>query len=276
MNVKELFNVINEIAPKSLSDEYCEKYSAYDNSGVLIDTGAEVVGVCFSLDFSFDAIDCAVKNGANVLVTHHPAIYGKIGDIAVSETNPLKEKLIACIQKGISVISMHLNLDCAKDGIDEMLAQAIMRATGETDDTRICAEIEKATVMHPLCVGGYGRVYPVKESTLNGLVAGLKKELNAERVTVYGEEEKKIARVASFCGGGADEQAVAFAIQTGADAVISSDFKHHIITTLTERGVAVIALTHYATETYGFEKFYQKISRKIALSCYYCKEEKYL
>ena len=75
MNVKELFNVINEIAPKSLSDEYCEKYGAYDNSGVLVDAGEEIRGALFSLDFSFAAIEEAKKRGANLLVTPHPAIY---------------------------------------------------------------------------------------------------------------------------------------------------------------------------------------------------------
>ena len=35
--------------------------------------------------------------------------------------------------------------------------------------------------------------------------------------------------------------------------------KHHEIVALTGRGIAVMALTHYASENYGFNKIYLKI-----------------
>ena len=43
MTTKQLYKIADEIAPKSLSDEYCEKYGAYDNSGVLVDTGEDIM-----------------------------------------------------------------------------------------------------------------------------------------------------------------------------------------------------------------------------------------
>lgn len=276
MNVKEFFNVANEIAPKTLSDEYCEKYGAYDNSGVLINTGAEIVGVLFSLDFSDVAIEKAKMLGANLIVTHHPAIYGKIGDICVSETDPLKGKLIKCLQSGISVISMHLNLDCAMGGIDESFAQGIVCSIHKTDGACMRSMQEKTSIMHPLTAGGYGRAYDVPTTDLQTLIKGVEKEFCAKRVTTYGDMDRKISRVASFCGGGADEQSIAFAVQEKADVVLSSDFKHHIITMAVECGLAVVSLTHYATEHYGFEKYYQKICQRVDVPCAYCKEESYL
>ena len=54
---------------------------------------------------------------------------------------------------------------------------------------------------------------------------------------------------------GADEEAVAFAVKNGADVIVSSDFKHHVLTLANEKGIAVIALTHYASENYGFKKY---------------------
>ena len=44
-------------------------------SGLLIDLGKEVTGAVFSLDFSMGALAFAKERGANLLVTHHPAIY---------------------------------------------------------------------------------------------------------------------------------------------------------------------------------------------------------
>ena len=83
-------------------------------------------------------------------------------------------------------------------------------------------------------------------------------------------------RVASFCGGGADEEAVEFAVRNGAQAMISSDFKHHVLGLALEKGLAVIALTHYASENYGFEKYYEKLRRQVDIPCVYHTDQELL
>lgn len=83
-------------------------------------------------------------------------------------------------------------------------------------------------------------------------------------------------KIASFCGGGADEQAVRFAVEKGADLIISADFKHHILALAREKGLSVIALTHYASENYGFYQFYKKISRSVSIPCVYHTDEELL
>ena len=82
--------------------------------------------------------------------------------------------------------------------------------------------------------------------------------------------------MASFCGAGGDESAVDFAINEGANVVISSDFKHHVLAYALERGLCVIALTHYAAENYGFEKFYQKVRSQTNVECLYHTDERLL
>ena len=59
----------------------------------------------------------------NLIVTHHPAIFFPVSNILRSD--PLGARLIACLEAGIGVISMHLNCDCARGGIDENLALAL-------------------------------------------------------------------------------------------------------------------------------------------------------
>ena len=66
---------------------------------------------------------------------------------------------------------------------------------------------------------------------------------------------------------------LAFAVREGADLVVSSDFKHHLLQYLVESGVAVIVLTHYASEQYGFEKYYKKISQTVSIPCVYHTEK---
>lgn len=257
MKLSDIYAVADSVAPKRLSDEYCERYGAYDNSGVLVDCGEDIKGVLFSLDLSFAAIEKAIASGCNLIITHHPAIYGKIADIRTDDI--LGEKLIACIKNGISIIAMHLNLDGANGGIDESLRDGICRA--------ITAKADKEVVMHPLSCGGYGRAYDVQNCTLQNFTLSIEKEFSSKRVLVYGDIHKNISRVASFCGAGVDEGAIAFAKAQGADVIVSSDFKHHLIALALEKGVAVVILPHYASENYGFEKYYKKICQQLDMPC---------
>lgn len=259
MKLSDVYELLDAVAPKTLSDEYCARFQAYDNSGILVDTGEDIQGVVFSLDLSFGAIDKAVATGANLIVTHHPAIYGKIASVRAGEIEPLGEKLVACIRRGISVVAMHLNLDTAKGGIDESLCEGICLASGGAFDGN-------AEIMHPLEDGGYGRVYNVNATRFFELANGICEIFDTKRVLVYGPNET-VRKVASFCGAGADEESVAFAIKNGADTIVSADWKHHLLAFALERGLKVIDMTHYASEFYGFEKYYKKISRAVGVPC---------
>jgi len=273
VKLSEIYQIADKIAPFRLSLEYCKNYDAYDNSGILVDTGEEIKGILCSLDLSQAAIDKALEVGANLIITHHPAIYGKIANVC--EGDSLGNKLIKCIQKGISVISMHLNLDCARGGIDESLACGILRSSGKTTG----AGTHLQEIMHLLSEGGYGRVYEIGESTLGALKENMQKEFCTDRILVYGDEQRKIKRVASFCGAGVDEGAISFALDNmgeRADVIVSSDFKHHLITSALEEGLAVVVLTHYASENYGFKNYYEKIRRQVEIPCVFHTDENLL
>ena len=104
---------------------------------------------------------------------------------------------------------------------------------------------------------------------LDRVAEGIKKEFSTDKVLVYGDLDKTITRVGSFCGAGVDAPSILYAKRMGAQVMISSDFKHHFIQLLVESGMAVIVLTHYASEQYGFEKYYKKIREQLEIPCVY-------
>lgn len=270
MKLSEVYKIADEIAPKRLSDEFCRTAGAYDNSGLLVEACEEVTGIVFTLDLTNAAIDKALACGANLIITHHPVIYGKIDHICLGDKTLLGGKLVQCIQAGISVISMHLNLDVAKGGIDESLMEGILLAAGETEG----AGMRSVAIQHPVEDGGYGRVYDVKGVSLRSLADGIKKVFTTQNVFAYGNLDGTITRIASFCGAGTDERSILYAKEMGAQVMISSDFKHHLIQLLVESGMSVIVLTHYASEQYGFEKYYKKIRERLEIPCVYHTEDK--
>ncbi len=269
MKLNEIYKIADSIAPKALSDEYCERYAAYDNSGILVNVGEDIKKILFSLDLSFQAIDKAIEENVDLIITHHPAMYGSFDHARIDAEKFPERKLVQCLKNGISVISMHLNLDCAEGGIDETLMQGIQNASES-------GFVSESKIMHTLSSGGYGRVYPVCKTTLMALAEGIKETFATEKVQFYGEKEKEVCRVASFCGAGADEEAVAFAIKNGADTLISSDFKHHVLTFAVESGLSVIVMTHYASECYGFKKYYEKIRQRVEIPCIFHTDENLL
>lgn len=259
MRTTDLFALLEkEIAPVSLSNEFCNTCGFYDNSGILIDGGNEISGVLFSLELSPVVVSEAKRLGFNAIVTHHPAIYGGISNL-IEYKSPMASALTQCIRDGISVVSMHLNFDAAPQGIDYYL----MRGVGGTN----------AKCLVNLSGGGYGRVYDIDSTSLSNLIFNLRKEFNTKRIVVYGDLNKQIKVAASFCGAGCDEKTMAFAVENFADVFISSDMKHHQIAELVSRGIAVVILTHYASECYGFNKIYDKISCGLGLpSSFYVDE----
>ena len=270
MKLSEIYKITDGIAPKALSDEYCANFGAYDNSGLLLEAGEEINGILFSLDLTNAAIEEAIEKNCNLIITHHPVIYGKIDHICLSDQKLLGGKLLRCLQNGISVVSMHLNLDVVKEGIDDMLAQGILCSAGKMQGAG--TDLNKK-IMHPVGESGYGKVYDISPTPLKKLRETMQSTFSSSHILSYGEEGKTIARVASFCGAGGDEEAVLFAKRNGANVVVSADFRHHVIALALESGLSVIALTHYASENYGFKNYYEKIRQQVEIPCVFHTDE---
>lgn len=257
MDLKQIYEAADAVAPFALSEEYIGRFGAHDNSGILLDCGREASGVLFSLDLSLFAIEEAKKRGCNVIFTHHPAIWEPVKRITEADT----PALFACVKEGIGVLSAHLNLDAAEGGIDGCL----MEGLGGTAPLSVMEELQK---------GSYGRVYDVAPRSLKQFTEKIGETLGAKRVIVYGE--RPVSRVASFCGGGFTQSALTFACANGADTLVSSDAKHHLIAEAVERGLNVVLLTHYAAECYGFERFYLTMKKKLGVPCFFFRDERFL
>lgn len=257
MKSSELLCLLEYVGPLAVSAEFCKLTGAYDNSGIIVDSGEDIKGVLFSLDLSVNSLNEAKRRGFNAIVTHHPAIYGGIQKISAAD--PYSALIAECIRWGITVISMHLNFDAAPEGIDYRLMQGLGGDAGDT--------------MLKLPHGAYGRVYDVKECKFAEYVEFIKKTFGTSRLITYGDVQRKIRRTASFCGAGCDDEAINFACEKGADVFVSSDLKHHQITAILSRGLNVVQITHYAAENYGFNLIYKNIIEGLNVPSAYFTDE---
>ena len=245
MKFKDLFEAACGIAPIALSEAFVAAEDGYDNSGIIIETDRDVKKVLFSLDLSLACAERAAEGNFDAVITHHPAIFDPIRSLNYADTAPL----LICAQNHIGVISMHLNLDIADCGIDYCLAEKL-------------GAKEQKTITEIFGKNGYGRLFEIEEVPFFAYKRQVSENLNTDNVMIFGDRNKPIKTVASFCGAGCGPKELDLA--AGADLIVSADIKHHVIKEALNRGFAVMQLTHYASEVFGLKRFKEQLKEKLS------------
>ncbi|MDD3050544.1 MAG: Nif3-like dinuclear metal center hexameric protein [Candidatus Cloacimonetes bacterium] len=155
MKVSEILNSIDRIIPYGLAEKW-------DNSGLQIgNLSSEINKILLTLDVTNNAIDYAVKNNCNLIISHHPLIFNAIKTIS----NPIYIRLI---KHDISVISLHTNLDFIYNGVNKALADKLALTNLEYISNNTGAELYQIAVYCPVenaeeiadkaCEAGAGKI----------------------------------------------------------------------------------------------------------------------
>lgn len=97
-----------------------ESAEKWDNVGLLVgDTQAPVTKVMTSLDVSPFVIEQAAHAGAELIVSHHPVIFNPLKKL---DSGDIPYRLA---RLGIAAVGLHTNLDKAKGGVNDVLAELL-------------------------------------------------------------------------------------------------------------------------------------------------------
>lgn len=117
MKVKEIVNALERFAPLPLQD-------GWDNAGLQVGlTEAEVTGALLCLDVTEAIVDEAVALGYNLIVSHHPLIFG--GLKSITGKNYVERCVLKAIRHGITICSHHTNMDNAAGGVNYKMAEKL-------------------------------------------------------------------------------------------------------------------------------------------------------
>lgn len=173
-----------------------------DNCGLLIGDLKNPVTCCvMALDVTEDVLKLAVKQGAELIITHHPVIYNPL--FSIKQTSIVHR----LIRSNINVICAHSNLDIVDNGVNAALAKQL-NLTG--------VKLLQGS-------DGMGRLGRLK-SELSGidLARYAKAMLNSSSVQVV-NPDNVIGSVAVLGGAGGNYIRSAF---DKADAFITGEVKH--------------------------------------------------
>lgn len=117
MKVKKIISILDKLAPPFLID-------SWDNSGLQIGSvNKDVEKILISLDLSENSLKEAIEKNVDMIITHHPFIFGKLSNISLDDK---RGKMIRDIIKAdITIFSMHTNLDICEGGVNDILCEKL-------------------------------------------------------------------------------------------------------------------------------------------------------
>lgn len=230
--IREIYRYIDEIAPFATAMDF-------DNPGFLVGDGeAEVTAALVTLDITAQSVAQAEKLGAQLIISHHPVIF-----------NPMKRLMSGSVpyllaRAGVGAICAHTNLDMAKGGVNDCLADALTLSGREA--VTYAGET-------PCCIIG-ALPQPMEPAAFAGFV---KKRLSCFGVRYL--PGNRLVKTVALCSGAGGEF-IFDAMEKGADAFVTGEVKHHEILAAKEAGLTLVDGGHFKTENIAMEPLRQRLT----------------
>ena len=246
MTVGALYAALEARIPASLSCPW-----DHDGLSCCPDPDAPVTGVLVALDATEDAVALAAEQGCNVILTHHPMLFG--GLAAVTPDTTEGRKTLRLVRDGIATMAFHTRLDTLAGGVNDILAARL----GLADVTAFGCNDNPAG--EPM-----GRVgTSPSEMSLADFAAAVKTALSVPATlgTPYIEHLTPVAPIVTFAEskngktvhrvavlGGAGEDDITAAVAAGADTFVTGEIDYHKLCDAPYGDINLVAAGHYFTE----------------------------
>jgi len=118
MLIADVTNYIEQIAPPSYQE-------SYDNARLIVgEKNTPVTGILICLDAIEAIVDEAIERGCNLIVAHHPIVFGGIKTF--NGKNYVERTVIKAIKNDIAIYAAHTNLDNVfRNGVNGKIAQKL-------------------------------------------------------------------------------------------------------------------------------------------------------
>ncbi len=222
MTVKELYERLSLSFPREMS---CE----WDRDGLMVcpDAGRTVSRVLVTLDVTEEAVDRAIREGVDVILSHHPLLFHPLSTLSTEEAT--SRKALKCAMAGISVMCFHTRADAAHGGVSDRLAELMGLSNIETlGEEGILRAGNLLTTL-----------------SASELAARVKEVLGTPMVTVA-DSGKPIRWLA--VSGGEGKDMVALARASGCDALLTGRIGYHVLQDGAEAGITLLEAGHFYTE----------------------------
>lgn len=225
MICREVTDIIEQRYPKEYALDW-------DNVGLLAGRDdKEVRCIYIALDASDEVINAAADQEADMLVTHHPLIFG--GMKRITNQDFIGRRILGLIRHDIAYYAMHTNYD--------VLGMAAL--AGDIIGIR---QQETLEVTHE-AQEGIGRIGQFEKAvSLRQCCEVVKQAFHLESVRVFGDPDRMVEKIAICPGSG--KSVIGEALKKQADVLVTGDIGHHEGIDAEAQGMSVIDAGHYGLE----------------------------
>ena len=229
MKVKDVLSWLDGLAPFDSAEDF-------DNVGLLLgDAEAAVHGVTFGMDVTEALVDEAIAHGDGLIVTHHPFIFHALKRINYNE--PQGRTLLKLTRK-----------PPVRDRRAHQLGQGSRRHQRQLWPRRLAS---RTCPPGRISAAGHAAA-PLSPEELGALI---RRSLHID-ARCYPASNAPIARVA--VAGGAYGEGYALAAESGAQAFVVGEVRHHELLDACARSLTVYDAGHFPTELPGVMSLYER------------------
>ena len=230
---QDIFAEVDRLAPYDLAE-------SWDPTGPTLGCLSDKTeGVLLTLDLTNKALSLAKQNHCNLIISHHPFLFAPIQKLMAD--NPEQKLLLDLAAAGITVFSSHTNLDAAEAGVAVSFLQAALKGLSYKKDLKILA----ADLQNPKV--GQGRLVDLDQPVLlSALQAFFDRNLSTSCQTNT-DRDRPVQKLA-FTPGAFDESWIPLLLENKVEVLVTGEIKHHVSVMLEERGIALLAAGHGASE----------------------------
>ena len=117
MKIQEIVSFLESVAPPVLQE-------SYDNAGLITGNGNwNCTGIITTLDATEEVVQEAIEKKCNLIVAHHPIIFGGLRKI--TGKNYVEKTVITAIKNDIAIYAIHTNLDNVLHGVNAAIADKL-------------------------------------------------------------------------------------------------------------------------------------------------------
>lgn len=116
-SIKQVIHYLEQLAPPVYQE-------SYDNCGLL--TGSadwELTKILVTLDCTEAVVDEAIAKGCNLIVAHHPIIFGGLKKL--NGKNYVERTVIKAIKNDVAIYAIHTNLDNVQHGVNAKICEKL-------------------------------------------------------------------------------------------------------------------------------------------------------
>lgn len=229
IEAKQIINIMNAWAPQSLAE-------SWDHPGLQIgNVHTPVKKVLVALDLTAENASYAADNGVNLIISHHPFLFRSLHEI---DLGTYRGKIIeTLIRSSIVSFAAHTNLDIARGGVNDVLAEKL-----SLSDVSGLDPAENGSDADSLGrTGMLPRVMSGKEA-----VSYIREKLEMPVIRYSGDINKNVKKIAIL--GGAGSEYIHDAKRLGADLFLTGDLKYHEAQEAYASDIIVVDGGHFYTE----------------------------